>query len=37
LADLTLAVAAINGWNRISIAFRVAPGTYQAPQLKKRA
>ncbi len=37
LADLTLAVAAINGWNRISIAFRVAPGTYQPPQLKKRA
>ena len=37
LADLTLAVAAINGWNRISIAFRVVPGTYQPPQLKKRA
>jgi len=37
LADLTLAVTAINGWNRISIAFRVAPGTYQPPQLKKRA
>jgi AhpD family alkylhydroperoxidase len=29
LADLTLAVAAINGWNRLSIAFRVVPGTYQ--------
>jgi AhpD family alkylhydroperoxidase len=37
LADLTLAVTAINGWNRISIAFRVVPGTYQPPQLKKRA
>jgi AhpD family alkylhydroperoxidase len=37
LADLTLAVTAINSWNRISIAFRVVPGTYQPPQLKKRA
>jgi AhpD family alkylhydroperoxidase len=37
LADLTLAVVAINGWNRISIAFRVVPGTYQPQQLKKGA
>ncbi len=37
LADLTLAVATINSWNRISIAFRVVPGTYQPPELKKRA
>jgi AhpD family alkylhydroperoxidase len=37
LADLTLAVTAINSWNRVSIAFRVVPGTYQPPQLKKRA
>ena len=37
LADLTLSVVAINGWNRISIAFRVVPGTYQPPQLRKRA
>ncbi len=37
LADLTLAVATINSWNRISIAFRVVPGTYQPPQLQKRA
>jgi AhpD family alkylhydroperoxidase len=29
LADLTLAVVAINGWNRLSVAFRVVPGTYQ--------
>ncbi|HKW97474.1 MAG TPA: carboxymuconolactone decarboxylase family protein [Bryobacteraceae bacterium] len=29
LADLTLAVVAINGWNRISISFRTEPGTYQ--------
>jgi AhpD family alkylhydroperoxidase len=30
LADLTLAVVAINGWNRFSIAFRTVPGTYRA-------
>ncbi|MEO7987674.1 MAG: carboxymuconolactone decarboxylase family protein [Gemmatimonadales bacterium] len=29
LVDLTLAVVAINGWNRLSIAFRTVPGTYQ--------
>ena len=29
LVDLTLAVVAINGWNRIAISFRVEPGTYQ--------
>ena len=29
LADLTLAVATINAWNRLSIAGRVEPGTYQ--------
>ena len=34
LADLTLAVVTINSWNRISIAFRVVPGTYQPAQLK---
>jgi alkylhydroperoxidase family enzyme len=27
LADLTLAVAAINAWNRLSIAGRLPPGT----------
>ncbi len=31
LTSLTLAVVAINGWNRIAIAFRVEPGTYQVP------
>jgi AhpD family alkylhydroperoxidase len=33
LADLTLNVVAINGWNRLSIAARTEPGTYrrQAP------
>jgi len=29
LVSLTLAVVAINGWNRLSIAFRVTPGSYQ--------
>jgi AhpD family alkylhydroperoxidase len=29
LANLTLAVGAINTWNRLSIAFRVTPGTYK--------
>ena len=29
LADLTLAVAGINAWNRLSIASRLVPGTYQ--------
>jgi len=29
LADLTLAVTAINAWNRLSIAGRTVPGTYQ--------
>ena len=30
LADLTLAIVTINGWNRLSIAFRKVPGSYQA-------
>src|SRR3954451_11298830 len=30
LADLTWAVAAINAWNRVSIAFRAEAGTYKA-------
>jgi AhpD family alkylhydroperoxidase len=29
LCDLTLAVATINAWNRLSIAGRIVPGTYQ--------
>ncbi|MGH7580498.1 MAG: carboxymuconolactone decarboxylase family protein [Gemmatimonadales bacterium] len=29
LADLTLVVATINAWNRLSIAARLEPGTYQ--------
>lgn len=31
LADLTLAVVAINGWNRFALSFRTVPGTYQPP------
>ncbi|MDE3197237.1 MAG: carboxymuconolactone decarboxylase family protein [Acidobacteriota bacterium] len=29
IANLTMAVVAINGWNRIAISFRVVPGTYE--------
>jgi len=29
LADLTLAAVAINSWNRLNIAFRTVPGSYQ--------
>ncbi len=29
LANLTHGVVAINGWSRLNIAFRTAPGTYQ--------
>lgn len=28
LVDLTMAVIAINGWNRLSVTFRTVPGTY---------
>ncbi len=39
LADLTLAVATINMWNRLAIAARTTPGTYQPVkrELKKAA
>jgi AhpD family alkylhydroperoxidase len=29
LVDLTLAIVAINGWNRLAVAFRTVPGSYQ--------
>ncbi len=29
LANLTLAVIAINGWNRLAVSFRSVPGSYQ--------
>jgi AhpD family alkylhydroperoxidase len=38
LANLTLAIATINAWNRLAIAARTTPGTYQPKQeLKKGA
>lgn len=36
LADLTLAVTAINSWNRLSIAARTVPGTYQPPKVVQK-
>jgi AhpD family alkylhydroperoxidase len=35
LMKLTLAVVAINGWNRFNIAFNNTPGTYKAGSLRK--
>ena len=29
LVDLTMAIVAINGWNRLAIAFRTVPGSFQ--------
>jgi alkylhydroperoxidase family enzyme len=29
LVNLTLAIVAINGWNRLAIGFRAVPGEYQ--------
>lgn len=38
LVDLTLAIIAINGWNRLAISFRTVPGTYQrSPSLPGRS
>src|SRR5258705_13696329 len=36
LANLTLGVVAINGWNRLSIAYRTTPGTYQPAGKEKQ-
>ena len=30
LANLTLAIATINSWNRLAISFRAVPGTYKS-------
>ena len=35
LADLTFAIAAINAWNRLAIAARTVPGTYQPAKAKE--
>lgn len=29
LVDFTMAVIAINGWNRLAVSFQTAPGTYE--------
>ncbi len=34
LVDLTLAIVAINGWNRLAIAFRAVPGGHVPQQAK---
>ena len=36
LVDLTLAVIAINGWNRMNVAFRTKVGDYVSPHAKAR-
>jgi len=36
MVNLTLAVVAINGWNRFAISFRAVPGEYQ-PAVHRRA
>lgn len=36
IVDLTWAIATINLWNRMSIAFRVEPGHYRAPAHEKQ-
>jgi AhpD family alkylhydroperoxidase len=35
LADLTWAVVAINGWNRLAISLRAVPGTYK-PHMREK-
>lgn len=37
LVDLTMAIIAINGWNRLAISFRTVPGTYQPSSETGRA
>ena len=37
LAHLTLAIVAINGWNRFSIAFRAVPGSYQPASIHSKS
>ncbi len=36
LADLTLAIVLINGWNRLAISFRSVPGVYQPASRERR-
>ena len=37
LANLTLGIVAINGWNRFNVAFRTVPGTYRVPEPTAKA
>jgi AhpD family alkylhydroperoxidase len=34
LVDLTVAIATINGWNRLTIGFRTPAGTYEPPRAR---
>ncbi|HPO18158.1 MAG TPA: carboxymuconolactone decarboxylase family protein, partial [Rubrivivax sp.] len=34
LVDLTLAIVAINGWNRMNVAFRTKVGDYASPHAR---
>ena len=34
LVDLTLAIVAINGWNRLAIPFRTPPGSYKTGSVR---
>ena len=36
LVDLTLAIIAINGWNRLNVAFRTTIGEYVSPYAKAK-
>jgi AhpD family alkylhydroperoxidase len=36
LADLSLAITSINSWNRLNIAVRTVPGTYQPASVRQR-
>lgn len=37
IVDLTLAIIAINSWNRLAISFRTPPGSYQPRAVPARA
>jgi AhpD family alkylhydroperoxidase len=37
LVSLTMAIIAINGWNRLNVSFRMVPGGYQSQRQPERA
>ena len=37
IVDLTLAIIAINGWNRLAIPFRTPPGSYQPATVRSKS